>query len=144
MTKNSTHRVLFQWPFKHLAFAMVLGIMQLPQILTAAPTTVVNTPFLQETVTIKGTVKDAGDGQPLPGVTISNDQKKVLGTTDGNGSFTVKVIKGTQISFNMIGYTVARRMITTATNTLMVNMTSSSSDLDEVVVTALGIRRQEK
>lgn len=144
MTKNSTHRVPLQKPLTYLAFAMVLGMMQLPQTLAAAPPRAVNTPFLQETVTVKGTVKDAGDGQPLPGVTISNDQKKVLGTTDGNGSFTVKVIKGTQISFNMIGYTVARRMITAATNTLVINMSSSSSDLDEVVVTALGIRRQEK
>ncbi|RQO71851.1 SusC/RagA family TonB-linked outer membrane protein [Pedobacter sp. KBW06] len=144
MTKNSTHRVPFQKPLKHLAFVLVLAITQLPQILTAATPAEAVPPFLQETVTIKGTVKDAGDGQPLPGVTISNDQKKVLGTTDGNGFFTVKVIRGTQISFNMVGYEPARRMITVATNTMMVNMNSSSSDLNEVVVTALGIKRQEK
>ncbi|SHF81237.1 SusC/RagA family TonB-linked outer membrane protein [Pedobacter caeni] len=144
MIKISTHRVPFQKPLKHLAFALVLGIMQLPQALSAAAPANVLLPFLQETVTIKGTVKDAGDGQPLPGVTISNDQKKVLGATDGNGSFTIKVTKGTQISFNMVGYQPVRRMITEATNTMMVNMTSSSSELNEVIVTALGIKREAK
>lgn len=118
--------------------------MQLPQLLMAGPATVVSNLFQQETVTVKGTVKDSDDGQPLPGVTISDGQRKVLGVTDGNGVFTVKVLKGTEISFNMLGYSVAKRVVAAATNAMVVNMKSSSSNLNEVVVTALGIKREEK
>lgn len=144
MNKNSTHYVQFRKPFKYLAYALVVVFMQLPQMLKAGSGPVVGSLFFQETVTVKGTVKDSGDGQPLPGVTISDNQRKVLGVTDVNGVFNVKVVKGTEVSFNMLGYTVARRTVTTATNSMNINMASSISDLNEVVVTALGIKREEK
>ncbi len=135
----------FKKPFKYLAYAMVLVFMQLPQMLTAGTGPVVGANlFLQETVTVKGTVKDGKDGEALPGVTISDNQRKVLGVTDVNGGFTVRVVKGTEITFSMLGYTQAKRMISAATNALAVNLASSSSELNEVVVTALGIKREEK
>lgn len=144
MNKNSTHYGQFRKPFKCLAYALILVLMQLPQMLTAGMPIVVGHLFQQEMVTIKGTVKDAGDGQPLPGVTISDSQRKVLGVTDGNGVFSLRVAKGTEISFNMLGYTVAKRNVAVATNTMTVTLNSSSSDLNEVVVTALGIKREER
>lgn len=144
MNKNSTHNGRFKKPFKYLAYALILVFMQLPQLLTAGTGGVAGHLFLQETVTVKGTVKDSGDGQPLPGVTISDNQRKVLGVTDGNGNFTVKAVKGTEISFNMLGYSVAKRAVNAATNAMVVNMSSSSSNLNEVVVTALGIKREQK
>lgn len=144
MNKNSTHYVQFRKPFKYLAYALVVVFMQLPQMLSAGTGPVAGSLFFQETVTVKGTVKDSGDGQPLPGVTISDHQRKVLGVTDVNGAFSVKVAKGTEISFSMLGYTQAKRTVTGATNAMAVNMSSSSSDLNEVVVTALGIKREEK
>ncbi|TKC61074.1 SusC/RagA family TonB-linked outer membrane protein [Pedobacter hiemivivus] len=144
MIRNSTNYMQFKKPFKYLAFAWIVVFMQLPQVLLAEtePTPI----YLarQETVTVKGTVKDGGDGESIPGVTISDSQRKVLGVTDGNGSFTVKAVKGTELSFNMIGYAVAKRMVTGATNTMTVTLNSSSSDLNEVVVTALGIKREQK
>lgn len=144
MNKNSTHDVQYRKPFKYLAIALILVFMQLPQMLRAGTVPVVDGLFYQETVTVKGTVKDAGDGQPLPGVTISDSQRNVLGVTNEQGAFLVKVSKGAEISFHMLGYTQARRVITSASNNLAVNMSSSSSDLNEVVVTALGIKREEK
>lgn len=144
MNKNFTHYGRFKTPFKYLAFAMILVFVQMPQMLKAGTGLLESNLFQQETVTVKGTVKDAGDGSGLPGVTISDNQKKVLGVTDGNGVFTVKVVKGTEIAFNMIGYIQVKRMVNVATSTMVVNMNSSSSDLNEVVVTALGIKREEK
>ncbi|WP_225874743.1 SusC/RagA family TonB-linked outer membrane protein [Pedobacter hiemivivus] len=133
----------FKKPLKYLAFAWIVVFMQLPQLLQAETQSATNL-FRQEIVTVKGTVKDAGDGQSLPGVTISDSQRKVLGVTDVNGSFSVKVAKGTEVSFSMLGYTAVKRMVTAATNTMSISMASSSSDLNEVVVTALGIKREEK
>jgi TonB-linked SusC/RagA family outer membrane protein len=144
MNKNSTHYGQFKKPFKYLAFALILVFMQLPQMLTAGTGSTVNDLFRQETVTVKGTVKDLGDGQPLPGVTISDNQRKVLGVTDGNGVFIVKVTKGAEISFNMLGYGIAKRLVNAATTNMVISMSASSSDLNEVVVTALGIKREEK
>lgn len=146
MNKKSTYYMQCKKPFKYLVYAMVLVFMQLPQLLTArtVPAVPGTDLFLQETVTVKGTVKDGKDGEALPGVTISDHQKKVLGVTDVNGGFTVKVVKGTEITFSMLGYTPAKRTVNAATNALTVNLASSSSELNEVVVTALGIKREEK
>ncbi|MDR6784199.1 TonB-linked SusC/RagA family outer membrane protein [Pedobacter africanus] len=144
MNKKSTHYGQCKTPLKYLAYALILVFMQLPQVLTAGTGPMLSTLFQQETVTVKGTVKDAKDGGALPGVTISDSQKKVLGVTDGNGVFTVKVVKGTEITFSMLGYTQVKRAIAAATNTMVINMNSSSSELNEVVVTALGIKREEK
>ncbi|ACU02792.1 SusC/RagA family TonB-linked outer membrane protein [Pedobacter heparinus] len=144
MNKKSTHNVQFKKPLTYLAYALVMVFMQLPQMLKAGTVPVVANLFWQEIVTVKGTVKDAKDGGGLPGVTISDGQRKVLGVTDGNGAFTIKVAKGTEILFSMLGYTQVKRTVTMATITMAVNMNSSSADLDEVVVTALGIKREEK
>jgi len=144
MIRNSTNYMQFKKPSKYLAFAWIVVFMQLPQLLTAATSAVSSNLYLQETVTVKGTVKDAADKQPLPGVTITDNQKKVLGVTDQNGSFNLKVIKGAEISFNMIGYAAVKQVIASAQGNLIITLNSSSSNLDEVVVTALGIKREEK
>jgi len=142
--RNLTKSMQLMRPFKYLAFAWILVFMQLPQLLKASVVPASGNLFFQETINLKGTVKDAGDGQPLPGVTISDSQRKVLGVTDVNGNFNLKVVKGTEISFNMLGYTVAKRTVTSAAIGMIVSMSSSSSDLNEVVVTALGIKREER
>jgi TonB-linked SusC/RagA family outer membrane protein len=144
MIRNSTNYMQFKKPLRYLGFAWIVVLMQLPQLLTAATGPVPSNFYFQETVNVKGTVKDAADKQPLPGVTITDNQKKVLGVTDQNGSFNLKVTKGSEISFNMIGYTVVKRVIEGAQGNLSIALSSSSSDLNEVVVTALGIKREEK
>lgn len=144
MIKNFTNNMQFKKPFKYLAYALILVLLQLPQILTASEGPVLGKLFFQETVNVKGTIKDAEDGLPLPGVTITDDQKKVLGTTDQHGAFNLKVTKGTEISFNMIGYTATKRLISANQDNLIISLKTSSNELNEVVVTALGIKREEK
>ncbi|MFA4866957.1 MAG: SusC/RagA family TonB-linked outer membrane protein [Pedobacter sp.] len=144
MIKNFTNNVQFKRPLKYLALAGILVFLQLPQMLKASEAQPLGELFFQETVNVKGTVKDAEDGQPIPGVTISDSQRKVLGVTDSKGAFSVNVVKGTEVSFNMLGYTIVKRMVTNATTAMAVELKSSSSELNEVVVTALGIKREEK
>jgi TonB-linked SusC/RagA family outer membrane protein len=144
MIRNFTNCMQFKRALNYLACALMLAFLQLPQELLANPIGAMSESILQETVTVKGTVKDATDGQPLPGVTINDSQKKVLGVTDNKGYFTFKVTKGTEVSFNMIGYGQIKRVVKADENNMLVNLTSSSSDLNEVVVTALGIKREEK
>jgi TonB-linked SusC/RagA family outer membrane protein len=92
--------------------------------------------------TIKGTVKDES-GVSLPGVSVT-----VKGTTRGtqtdvNGGFTLTANQGDVLVFSYIGYTT--KEVTVGANTVIaVTLVSNASQLDQVVVTALGIKRSEK
>ena len=97
--------------------------------------------FAQEK-TISGTVSD-GDGIPLPGATVI-----VQGTTNGvstdfDGNYTIFANEGETLSFSFIGY-VAKTVVVGASNTINVILDSDSQQLDEVIVTSLGIKREKK
>lgn len=90
---------------------------------------------------IKGIVSDSS-GEPLPGVSIS-----IKGTTFGtitnmDGQFTIRAKKGNTLIFSFIGYQTVEQK---ATDTPMkVTLQESSVQVDEVVVTALGIKKEKK
>ena len=91
---------------------------------------------------ITGVVRDA-NGEPLIGVNVS-----VKGTSSGtvtnlDGEFSLEAAKGEIVEFSYIGYTPGVQTISDAT-ALNVVMKEDSQALDEVVVTALGIKRAEK
>ncbi|MFS4455091.1 SusC/RagA family TonB-linked outer membrane protein [Maribacter sp. 2304DJ31-5] len=93
--------------------------------------------------TVSGTVTAASDGGPLPGVSIV-----VQGTTNGtqtdfDGNYTIEVSEGDVLVFSYLG--TSTQSITVGTsNTINVVMQEDASQLDEVVVTALGVKRQKK
>lgn len=95
-------------------------------------------------VTVKGVVVDAQGNDPLPGVGITDAEKKSLGLTNMNGQFTIRVKKGSQIQFSFIGYTPAVRTFSANQDNVNIPLSSASTALTEVVVTALGIKREEK
>ncbi len=101
-----------------------------------------NFTFAQKTVT--GTVTDASDNLPLPGVNIivKGTTNGITSDIDGKYSITVKD-EATVLVYSFIGYTdkevaVANRAI------INVALESSATGLDEVVVTALGIKKEKK
>lgn len=125
--------------------AMFMYAAQLPLELFAAPTFAVeHRQQRQELVTVSGTVVDEVSGQVLPGVTIMDAQRKVYGTSNSSGAFTIKVPKAAVLSFTMIGYSGTTITINDNQAKLAVRLKESSSELNEVVVTALGIKREEK
>ncbi|QPH39974.1 SusC/RagA family TonB-linked outer membrane protein [Pedobacter endophyticus] len=97
-----------------------------------------------QNITIKGTVLDDEDGQPLVGTTITNSSRKVLGVTNENGNYTVVIPKGGTLVYNMVGYNALTKTFANTDNNAVVRLSSSTSQLNEVVVTALGIKREEK
>lgn len=99
---------------------------------------------LQETVRIRGQVIDAQDKQTIPGVSITDDNKRVLGVTSTDGIFTLNVPKGAQLTFTFLGYNPSTRVITDANDNITIVMESANVALTEVTVTALGIKREEK
>ena len=110
-------------------------------ILTFLLALVVQLSFAQEK-TITGTVQDQS-GLPLPGVTVL-----VKGTTNGtqtdfDGIFSLNVNVGETISFSYIGFKTQEVIVANA-DTINIQLVEDASALDEVVVTALGIKREKK
>ena len=95
--------------------------------------------------TITGTVTDASEGSPLPGVTIMAQGSTALGTiTNGDGNYSLNVPENVNaLIFSFVGMETKIVNIGTS-NVVNVELETSSESLDEVVVTALGIRREVK
>lgn len=93
--------------------------------------------------TVTGTVTSAVDGTPLPGVNVL-----VQGTTNGtqtdfDGNYTIDAVEGDVLVFSYIG-TSTQNISVGSQSTVDVVLVEDASQLDEVVVTALGIKRQKK
>lgn len=101
--------------------------------------------YAQTHLPVKGTVRSVDNSTLMPGVTILADGK-LVGITDENGAFSVKVEKkGTVLLFSMIGYEKLSYTVNDIMPELKLRMKTASNNLNEVVVTtALGIKRSEK
>lgn len=91
---------------------------------------------------ISGIVLDK-DGEPLIGASVSiKDQDK--GTvTDADGHYTLEVPSGAILVFKYIGFTTQEIKLTSQ-KTLNITLLEEDNILNEVAVTALGIKREKK
>ena len=60
---------------------------------------------LVETVQVSGTVTDAKDGKPMPGVAVVVKEKKIGTVTDLNGKYSFKVPSDAILLFSFVGMT---------------------------------------
>ncbi len=99
-----------------------------------------------QTGIIRGTVTDKKTGEVLPGVNISieNSQKGVVTDFDGNYSIKLENPSGKKLIFNSIGYKSASVILKEGNQTINIALIPSDTQLKEVVVTALGIKKQQK
>jgi TonB-linked SusC/RagA family outer membrane protein len=91
---------------------------------------------------IGGTVSDENH-QPLPGVSVT-----IQGTTQGvatdiNGRFLITAQKGQVLLFRFVGYNAARITVGNSTD-LAVTLTADNKTLNEVTVTALGVKKETR
>jgi TonB-linked SusC/RagA family outer membrane protein len=95
--------------------------------------------FAQKTVT--GVVSDS-DGLPLPGATIIVQGTTTGVTTDFDGNFSINVSEGQSLEFSFVGYETAVVSVG-AGNVINVTL-SLGTQLEEVIVTSLGITREKR
>lgn len=92
---------------------------------------------------ISGTVKDS-TGTPIPSATIV-----ITGTTNGtatdvNGSFTLMANEGDKLEISSIGYQKKIVTVPSGDEVLNITLNSNANVLNEMVVTALGIKREKR
>lgn len=110
-------------------------------ILTLILAFVVHLTFAQDK-TITGTVTDQ-DGLPLPGVNIVVEGTTNGTQTDFDGNYAISGSEGQTLLFSYIGQKDERVAIG-AGNTINVQMSEDAQALEEVIVTAQGIKREKK
>ncbi|PWK28159.1 TonB-linked SusC/RagA family outer membrane protein [Arcicella aurantiaca] len=92
---------------------------------------------------VSGKVVSAEDNSPLPGVSIAVKGTSRGTTTGADGSFKISVGSGASLTFSFVGFD--SKTISVGNQTVInVALGSNASQLQEVVVTALGERRSEK
>ncbi|HVI45262.1 MAG TPA: SusC/RagA family TonB-linked outer membrane protein [Chitinophaga sp.] len=97
----------------------------------------------QEKQLFHGKVTDESNAA-LPGVSIMDQHGKMLGTTDASGVFAVKTERGVTLTFTYLGFAASRYTVAGAENVISIVMKQNSKELNGVVVTALGISREQK
>lgn len=90
---------------------------------------------------VTGTVVSQEDGEPIVGAAVRVDGTNTGTVTDVDGNFSLEVKPGQKLRVSYLG--MATQDVTAGPN-MRVVMTSDDKTLNEVVVTALGIKRSEK
>lgn len=93
--------------------------------------------------TLTGKVISTTDQKPLLGVTVLNLSTQLAEHTDQEGNFSIRAAVGDRLKFSLIGYKSAELPVTAA-GLLTVGLAQENFTIDEVVVTALGIKRETR
>lgn len=115
------------------------GLMTMPVMANGSKGMDTNIAVEADGITVKGNISDVSG--PLIGVSVI-----VVGTTNGTitdmaGNFTLECNAGDELEISYIGYNTIR---VKAQSNMQITLEESSTELEEVVVTALGIKRDRK
>lgn len=133
--------------FKSFALAAILGIATpnananfLDEISKLSDVTITQQENQQR---IRGIIKDQM-GEPLIGVNILNSSTSNGTISNLEGGFEIDAKTGDILEISYIGYASQSINVTTGINNLKITLIEDAEILDEVVVTALGIKRQKR
>ena len=98
---------------------------------------------LAQSLTVTGKVISSDDGYGLPGVTIQVKGTSAGTVTDMDGNYKLAADNNDTLVFSFVGYKTKEVAIKGKTK-IDVTLELDSQTLDDVVVTALGIKRQKR
>ncbi|MEP6749076.1 MAG: TonB-dependent receptor plug domain-containing protein, partial [Bacteroidota bacterium] len=97
--------------------------------------------LMAQNVPVSGTVL-SDDGAPLVGVTVTVTGTKQAAVTDSKGKFALSAKAGATLNFSYVGYTT--QSIKAAADMEVRLSKGASGQMEDVVVTALGIKKERK
>lgn len=97
----------------------------------------------QEKIKIQGLVVDKNTNKPLASTSILVNGKSI-GSTDLKGAFSIEITNGSLVTFQLIGYENFTHKYQTAADNITIRLGENIEGIEEVIVTALGIKREQK
>ncbi|AXY77984.1 SusC/RagA family TonB-linked outer membrane protein [Paraflavitalea soli] len=83
-------------------------------------------------------------GEPLPLVSINNQRLKITVVSDKDGNFEIPAQVQSRLVFTSIGFEDKMMQVASLAQPAVITLNSSAKNLNEVVVTSLGIKREKK
>ena len=97
--------------------------------------------LMAQKVPISGTVL-SDDGKPLAGVTVAVSGTKRAVVTDEQGKFTISANEGAMLIFSSVGFATQKVKVSAGMEIRLAK--GESSQMGDVVVTAMGIKKERK
>ena len=121
-----------------ICFFLKAAILQAMIILLATGTL-----SAQNAVKVIGKVTDAETNEALPGVTVTLKGTTTAVVTDANGNYSITAGGAAVLTFSFIGYTGQEKPVGNQ-SVIDIRLQPSVGQLKDVVVTALGIKRERR
>lgn len=101
-------------------------------------------PFLlnAQNITVKGKVVDALNGAPIESANITSKKLKNGANSKADGSFEITAPKGEKLTVSFIGF--ESQQVTADQGSITIRLIAESKQLSDVVVTALGVKKEKK
>ncbi len=94
-------------------------------------------------IQVTGKVTQASDGAALPGVTVLVKGTSNATSTDNSGNYAITCAKEATLVFSFVGFTT-KEMAVAGLTVVNVSLAEDKLNLNEVVVTALNVKREKK
>lgn len=100
-------------------------------------------PLLAQNITVTGQITSSEDKSPLPGVSVLVKGSSRGASTQADGTYKIAVSKGETLQFSFIGFTTQTVIVGSQTS-IDISLKPDASQLQEIVVTAQGIRKNQR
>lgn len=105
----------------------------------------INSAVMAQTRQLTGSVTDSKSSSGLPSATISVKGKNIKTVTASDGTFSLNVPSGNiSLEITSVGHAPKTVLVEADKNNLSIGLDQTTGDMSEVVVTALGIKREKK
>ena len=104
---------------------------------------VLSMPAIAQERTVSGTVTSSEDGTPIPGATVTNTKSGIRVQTNDAGYYSIAAATGQTLSYTFVGYVLQQQTVP-ATGMLNIKLVSTDNELENVVVTGYGQKRNKR